>query len=306
MDNIYILIVIIVPMAMFLSGFLIARQLRVLENVPMYSMMFVKYRWRFSFVIGFVISLLFTGIVGLLDGFTPRLFYSFVGIFLLATFCYYLGASFGWGKSTTINEEDTATHKVQLDTAFPENVLVEGSLSSIRITINAKKRWGFFIMEAFQWIFLGLCGLPILGLLAISFVQNYLPQNLHFLVWVLVGGLILYLLYTKFRETLEYIFDKEIIEIDNMSIRIEKYGSKFNSKKEYSAENIKQITALFSFGTANVMLKRSRFMNSNMDAFIMWHNGGLKRYRTFGRAVDPADAQRIMEMVYAKFPQYKG
>jgi hypothetical protein len=54
------------------------------------------------------------------------------------------------------------------------------------------------------------------------------------------------------------------------------------------------------------MLRRSRFLNSNMDAFVMWHNRGLKRYRTFGRAVDPADAQRIVELVYAKFPQYKG
>jgi hypothetical protein len=43
-----------------------------------------------------------------------------------------------------------------------------------------------------------------------------------------------------------------------------------------------------------------------MPAFILWHNRGLKRYHTFGRAVDLADAQRILEMVYAKFPQYKG
>jgi hypothetical protein len=107
-------------------------------------------------------------------------------------------------------------------------------------------------------------------------------------------------------EALEFLFDKEIIEIDNLSVRIEKYGSKFSSKKEYPAENIKKITAMFSFSGTNAVIKRSPFVNSNVPAFIMWHNHGLKRYRTFGRAVDLADAQRILEMVYAKFPQYKG
>lgn len=93
-------------------------------------------------------------------------------------------------------------------------------------------------MEAFQWIVMGLCALPILSLVAIAALQNYLPQNLRFLVWLLVGGLVLYLLYVKFMEALEYIFDKEIIEIDNLSIRIEKYGSSFSNKKEYPAENV--------------------------------------------------------------------
>ncbi len=161
-------------------------------------------------------------------------------------------------------------------------------------------------MEAFQWIVMGACALPVLSLVAIAALQNHLPQSLHFLVWLLVGGLVLYLLYTKFMEALEYIFDKEIIEIDNLSVRIEKYGSKFSSKKEYQAENIKSITGMFSFGGASTVLKRSPFSNSNMPVFMMRHNRGLKRYRAFGRAVDLADAQRILEMVYAKFPQYKG
>jgi hypothetical protein len=63
---------------------------------------------------------------------------------------------------------------------------------------------------------------------------------------------------------------------------------------------------MFSLGGTNAMIKRSPFVNSNMPAFMMWHNHGLKRYSSFGRAVDLADAQRILEMVYAKFPQYKG
>ena len=161
-------------------------------------------------------------------------------------------------------------------------------------------------MEAFQWVIMSLLILPIASLIVISLLQNYLPQNFRFLVWLLVGGLVLYLLYIKFWEALEFVFDKEIVEIDNLSVRIEKYGSGFSSKKEYPAENIKKITAMFSFGGTNIVLKRSPFMNSNMPAFMMWHNRGLKRYRTFGKAIDLADAQRILEMIYSKFPQYKG
>jgi len=107
-------------------------------------------------------------------------------------------------------------------------------------------------------------------------------------------------------QALEFIFDKEIIEIDNLSVRIEKYGAKFSSRKEYPAENIKRITGMFSFGGTNTVLNRSPFRNSNLPVFMMWHNHGVKRYRTFGKAVDLVDAQRILELVHAKFPQYKG
>ena len=292
---------------MFGTGFLVARQLRALENVPIFSMIFVQRRLLFSLVMGFFISLMFMVILGLSDGFTPQLFLSFFVFFLLASFSYHLGVNFGWGKSESSGESiSTATNQAKIDTSLPENILVESSLASVKITIDSKKRWGFFAMEAFQLIFIGLCGLPILSLMAISFLQNYLPQYLYFLVWLLVGGLALYLFYTKFMEALEYIFDKEIVEINNLSVRIEKYGSKFSSKKEYPAENIKKITGMFSIGGTNAVIKRSSFVNSNMPAFMMWHNRGLKRYRTFGRAVDLADAQRILEMIYGKFPQYKG
>ena len=80
----------------------------------------------------------------------------------------------------------------------------------------------------------------------------------------------------------------------------------FISRKEYAADNIKKITTMFSFGGTNVVIRRSPFVNSNMPAFMMWHNRGLKRYRTFGREIDLANAQRILESIYSKFPQYKG
>ena len=295
---------------MFFSGFLMARQLRPLENATFVSKLFVQRRLLLSIITGLFISIFFTLLYSATSGFTLSKIIAFIVLFVLASGSEYFGMEFGWGSSPspdTMNESiTTSSNQISVDSNFPENLTVEDSLSSVKITIISKKRWVLFATEAFQWIIMGLCALPILSLVAIAALQNYLPQNLHFLVWLLVGGLVLYLLYIKFMEALEYIFDKEIIEIDNLSVRIEKYGSKFGNKKEYPAENIKKITGMFSFGGTSAVLKRSPFLNSNMPVFMMWHNRGLKRYRTFGRAVELADAQKILEMVYAKFPHYKG
>jgi len=309
MDKLFIIFLIITPIAMFFSGFLMARQLRPLENATFVSKLFIQRRLLLSIITGLFISIFFTLLYSATSGFTLSKIIAFIVLFVLASGSEYFGMKFGWGNSPSVDTTNesitTSSNQISMDNNFPENLTVENSLSSVKITITSKKRWVLFAMEAFQWLIMGSCALPILSLVAIAALQNYLPQNLHFLVWLLVGGLVLYLLYIKFMEALEYIFDKEIIEIDNLAVKIEKYGSKFSSKKEYPAENIKKITGMFSFGGTSTVLKRSPFLNSNMPVFMMWHNRGLKRYRSFGRAVDLADAQRILEMVYAKFPQYK-
>ena len=310
MDKLFIIFLIIVPVAMFFSGFLIARQLRPLENTTFVSKLFVQKRLLLSAITGLSISIFITFLYSITSGFTLSKIVAFIVLFILASGSYHFGMKFGWGSSPSINVTNeniiTSLNQSQADSNFPENLTIENSLSSVKITITSNKRWGLFAMEAFQVIVMGSCALPILSIAAIAALQNYLPQSLHFLIWLLVGGLVLFLLYIKFLQALEYIFDKEIIEIDNLSVRIEKYGSKFSSKKEYPAESIKKITGMFSFDGANTVLKRSPFRNSNMPVFMMWRNSGLKRYRTFGRAIDLADAQKILEMVYAKFPQYKG
>jgi hypothetical protein len=310
MDKLFIVLLIIAPIAIFFSGFLIGRQIRPLENALIISKLFVERKLLLSVITGFFISAFFTFLYSVTSGFSFTKIAAFLILFVLVSSAYYYGLKFGWGNSSPVNITGESlvslVNQVQIDNAFPENITVENNLASVKITINSKKRLVLFAIEAFQWIIMGLCALPILSLIAISALQNYLPQNLHFLVWLVVGGLVLYLLYVKFMEALEYIFDKEIIEIDRLSVRIEKYGSKFSSKKEYSAENIKKITAMFSLGGRTSVLRRSPFVNSNIPAFMMWHNRGLKRYRAFGKAVDLADAQRILEMVYVKFPQYKG
>lgn len=305
MNNIYVVFLLVVPIAMFFSGFLIARQLRALQNVPVISMMFVERKWLISAVMGIFIGGIFSLIMFLYSKFSAQNILAFVVLSLIASVTYYFGATFGWGKSESSIENVTLANQVQIN-SLPENIIIDDSSNSVKITINTQKRWVGFAMAFFQLVVVGLCALPIAGLMAISILQNLLPKNLGFLVWILVGGLALYLIYTKFQEAIEYIFDKEFIEIDNLSVKIEKYGSGLKSKKLYSANNIKKITGLFSFGGTNIAIKRSPFINSNMPAFMMWHNRGLKRYRSFGRAIDLADAQRILEIIYAKFPQYKG
>jgi len=310
MDQLFIVFLIIPPLAMFFSGFVLARQLRPLESATFVSKLLVEKRLLLSVITGLFISIFFTFLYSVTSGFTFSKFIAFTVLFVLASGSQYFGMKFGWGRSPSteiINENTiTAASQILTDSDFPEHLTIDDSLSSVRITIISKQRWILFLMEVSQLIIMGLCALPILSLVAIGALQNYLSQSLHFLVWIVVGGLFLYLLYIKFTQALEFIFDKEIIEIDNLSVRIEKYGSKFSSKNEYPAENIRKITGMFSLGSANTVVKRSPFRNTNMPVFMLWHNRGLKWYRMFGRAVDLADAQRILEMVHAKFPQYKG
>lgn len=275
------------------------------ENAPLISKLFVEKKWLLSIITGFFISIVFTLLYSATSGFSLGKIVAFLALFILTSGSYYFGLRFGRGNSFSVDKNASTVNPTQSD-SFPENVVVDNTINSVKITINSQKRWVLFVMSVFQWVMMSLCILPIASLAIISLLQNYLPKNMGFLVWILVGGLVLYLLYIKFQEALEYVFDQEIVEVDNLSVKIEKYGMGFKSIKEYPAENIKKITPMFSLGGTNIVLQRSPFMNSNMPAFMMWHNHGLKRYRSFGKAIDLADAQRILETIYSKFPQYKG
>lgn len=290
--NTFIVFHITISIATFFGGFIIARQLRSLESVPVISTMFVQRKLLLSIVMGIFMSGLFTIISSATTKFLLWQPASFFAMFILTTGSCYFGITLGWGNSLSGSENIFPVNQAQIN-ALPDNIVIDNTFNSVKITINTQKRWGWFAMALFQLALIGLCALPFLGLIVISVLQNYLPESMNILIWVAVGGLVLYLIYTKFQEALEYIFDKEIIEIDNLSVKIEKYGSGFKSRKEYSADNIKKITTIFSFVGTNVAIKRSPFVNSNMPAFIMWHNRGLKRYHTFGRAIDLVDAQRI-------------
>ena len=320
MDNIYITFFVVVPIGMFLGGFLIARQMRTLQNAPFIAMMFVQRRWFLSAVTGLLVSGFFSLILLSETNFSFGVILIFVAVFLIASASYYFGITVGWGRFLPASEgvappdqprtralPDHAISPAQpQESALPENIILDETLDSVKITINTQKRWVWFGLELFNWVMIGLCALPILGLMAIAALQDYLPGAAHIFVWIAVSGLVFCLLYIKFEQALEYVFDQEIIEVSNLSITIEKSGWIFKSKREYPADNIQRITTMFSLGGANTVLTRSPFVNQNMPAFMLWHRRGLKRHRPFGRAVDFADTQRILNAIYIKFPHYRG
>ncbi len=73
------------------------------------------------------------------------------------------------------------------------------------------------MFSLFELIIIGLFGGTIVVLAAGQELQKYLPDALSYLVWVLMIGIWLFIIYKKFRETIEYVFDKEVIEFDNQS-----------------------------------------------------------------------------------------
>ena len=305
MDNIYVIFFVVLPVGMFLGGFLIARQIRALQNAPFIAMMFVQRRWFLSAVTGLLVSGTFSLILLSETSFSFGVIPIFVAVFLIASASYYFGITFGWGRSLPVSENAIPSNRPLKDT-LPDNIILDETLNSVKITINTRKRWGWFALEMFRWVLIGLFALPFFGLMAIAALQGYLPEAAHIFVWIAVSGLVFCLLYIKFEQALEYVFDQEIIEVSNLSITIEKSGWVFKSRREFPADNIQRITTMFSLGGANTVLMRSPFVNQNMPAFMLWHRRGLKRYRPFGRAVDFADAQRILEAIYIKFPQYRG
>jgi len=304
MDNINRVFPVVIPIVMILSGYLIARQLSTMQNVPLISMVFVQCKWLTSIVMGIFINGVFFSIAFLDTKFSPWNILDFIIMVLIASASFYFGVTFGWRRPPSANKNINLSNQTQIN-ALPDNIVVDNTFNSVKITINSQKRWGRFAMELFRLAVIGL-GFAYLGLMAILALQNYIPESMNILFGIVMGGLVLYIVYMKFQEALECIFDKEIIEIDNLSVKIEKYGLGFKSREEYSADNIKKTTALFSFGGTNMTIKRSPFVNSNMPAFILSHKRGLKWHSMFGRAVDLVDAQNILETVYRKFPKYKG
>ena len=101
------------------------------------------------------------------------------------------------------------------------------------------------------------------------------------------------------------MFEKEIIEINNQAIIIEKSGFGLKSRREYSAENIKGITLLSLVKTQFDWFKRLPFLSTDVDAFMLWHSHRLKILRSFGKGLSQSDAQIILDTILNKFPQYR-
>src|SRR5689334_25151447 len=101
MDKTFIIFLIIVPIATFFSGFLIARQIRPLEYAPLISKLFVEKRWLLSTVTGLLISIVFTLIYSATSGFTLGKIIAFLVLFIFSSGSYYFGLRFGQGNSAS-------------------------------------------------------------------------------------------------------------------------------------------------------------------------------------------------------------
>lgn len=204
-----------------------------------------------------------------------------------------------------MNNFDFKAPTIPIQNTPSGNVILETNLDSIKITINTKNRWGWFVAELFQWIIVGLCGVPVLGITSLAILQEYLPKNTGFFIWGLMGCLFLYLLYKKSRETLELISNKEVIEIDHISVKVEKISRGIRLRKEYPADKIKRIILSPSDGKIPGLL-RPFISNAYNEAFIIWDSRNRTKFHSFGRGIQATDARIILEKVYTKFPQYKG
>jgi hypothetical protein len=115
-----------------------------------------------------------------------------------------------------------------------------------------------------------------------------------------------YVLYKKFLEAIEYVFDKEIIEIDEQSVRIERSGFLgLRARRVFLADNVKGINTTFSFPEKFNFLSRLPFTSSNIGAFVIWHGHGMRPFYNFGRGVSQQDAQNLLDTIYRKFPKYR-
>lgn len=234
--NIYVLFLIVVPVVMFSSAYLVVWQFR---SIPVLFEIVVKRKWLVSASMGIFFSGIFTLILLFDAKFSIQTIFEFVGMALIASLLHYFGLTLG-ERRVKASIDNLSSDNPSRETSLPENIIINETMDSVKIMIHTKKRWVWFVMEIFQLLVVGLCALPVLGMVVISLLQNFLPKSMNIPLWILVGGLVLYLIYLKFQEALEYIYDKEIIEIDALSVRIEKYGSRFKSIKEFPAENIKK------------------------------------------------------------------
>ena len=186
------------------------------------------------------------------------------------------------------------------------NFMVEIMIDSIKATIIGRRKWGWFFPSLFVSLFNGFCVLPLLGLFLMSAAQKYLPGIIQIIVLILLLGLYLIVLYNKLLETLEYIFDKETIEINEQSIKIERSGFLgFRTRKVYFAGNIKGFTTSFSFSERFSFLNRLPFTSSSLGGFLIWHGRGMRPFYNFGKGVAQSDAQNLIDIVYRKYPQYR-
>jgi hypothetical protein len=184
--------------------------------------------------------------------------------------------------------------------------VIDQLVDSIRVTFDSQKNWGWFIFSFISFLIYVFILLPIMGLILMGLVGKYIIGIFQNIFLVFLIGLYLYILYKRFLDTLEFIFDKEIVEVNEQSIKIEKTGVLgIRSRKLFLAKNIKGLTTSFSMSGQFNFINRIPFFSSKVGAFIIWHGRLIRPIYYFGKDVSQRDAQNFIDIVYRKFPIYK-
>lgn len=292
----------------FGAGFVIAQQTRALQAIFVSNSPVNQPKWLISVLMGAFFGGLYTFFLALDVGLSTQTILAFLVMWVAASGPVYVAFTLGWQRPLPASfPVIPASNTTAQPAALPEHIVVEDGSNMVKITITTPKRWVWFVMSMVQWLVMGLCILPVLGIAVVGMLQNLQPEILRPLIGVLAAGLLLYLLYVKFKEALEYVFDREMIAIDNQAVTIERSGSVFQSKRTYPAENIRRITpSPFMAGLPGLSFRRSPFGSTTQPGLMIWYERGRTRLHMFGRGVELAHAQSLVETICRRFPQYRG
>lgn len=296
MDTLSLVSFLIAPLAMGLGGFVAARRLRALENAVFLAGIFSERKLLFSIGVGLLMGLFFT----LLRSPGPMQYLVFLELSALSAIGYHAGISLGWDTTRARPENLLRFGAVHIPAASA-HIFMDELPDSLRITINNRPRSTWRIL---QWMGLGFFALPLFVLAVMSIFQSHLPVIWRIVALLLFIGLAFTLVYLRFRASLETIYDREVIEIDAQSVRVELSGVGFTSRQRYLARDIDRLTSFYSL--FKQPLSNSRFRKPGFPALTLWLQRGPQRMSSFGSGLTADDAGRIIEVVHQKFPQYRG
>ena len=204
----------------------------------------------------------------------------------------------------------------------PNNFVLENTSDSIRISVHGYKRWGSFLTSLIWLVILAIFILPFVGGLLITFLigiptifpkisEVAIPEALlkiaPTVILLVFGGLYLYILIPRLSTAVDALLDREIIEIDNQKIYIERSGFLgYTKRKLYLAENVKGITTLFSVPVRPKFLNNFLFgSSSGAGNLVILLTSQVRRLYRCGKDISRLDADNIVDIVYRKFPKYR-
>lgn len=190
---------------------------------------------------------------------------------------------------------------------FQRNFIIENFSDKITITIQGQKKWGWFLMALFPFILIGLCGFPFTIFIAVSAAHINLDSiPITIIIGLLMVILYIYTIRRKFLELIDYVFDKEVIEIDEHQIKVLRSGFLgLRTEKNILVEDVKGITGSLVFGSQFNFLNSIPFASSNLGSILIWkRKGRFRPFDYYGKALSQADAQQVLGAILQKYPRY--